>query len=77
MKSSEKGSEKGSEKKMPKTRDVIVKLMKDNPEVTISEIAAIVHTSTRNVEKHISNLQTKGIIRRIDGDRGGFWEIVE
>lgn len=77
QKSSEKSSEKGSEKGSVKTRDVIVDLMRNAPSITIAEIAATVHTSTRNVEKHISNLQKKGIIRRIDGDNGGHWEIIE
>ena len=51
--------------------------MRTNPVITIPEIASIVHTNERNVEKHTSNLQKKGIIRRVDGNNGGHWEIIE
>lgn len=56
---------------------MIVELMRINPEISISEIALEVHTSERNVEKHTSNWQKKGIIRRVDGDKGGHWELIE
>ena len=51
--------------------------MRANPKISIPEIAIEVQTSERNVEKHTSNLQKKGFIRRIDGDKGGHGEIVE
>ena len=51
--------------------------MRINPEISIPEIAIEVQTSERNVEKHTSNLQKKGIIRRVDGDKGGHWEIID
>ena len=51
--------------------------MRTNPVITIPEIASIVQTNERNVEKHTSNLQKKGIIRRVDGNNGGHWEIIE
>ena len=76
-KGTENGSENSTEKGTLKTRHVIVEQMRKNPNVTIAEIAAIVHTSTRNVEKHIYKLQKKGIVRRVGGDRGGYWEIIE
>lgn len=53
-----------------------MELMRTNPIVTIAEIATIIHTSERNVKKHTRNLQNEGIIRRIDGNKGGHWEIV-
>ena len=51
--------------------------MKANPQITIPEIAVEVQTTERNVEKHTSNLQKKGIIRRVNGDKGGHWEIIK
>ena len=50
--------------------------MRNNSSITIPEIAATLHMSTRNIEKHIANLQAQGIIRRIGGDFGGHWEII-
>ena len=71
------GTPKSSPKGSPKTREVIVELMRKNQNVTIVEIAAAVHTSERNVKKHIKILREQGLLRRIDGNKGGHWEIVE
>lgn len=75
--SSEKSSEKSTEKSTEKTWEKIVILIRANSNITIKEMAKEVHTSERNVEKHLSNLQKKGKIRRVDGDNGGHWEIIE
>ena len=53
-----------------------MELMRKNPVITIAEIADIVRINERNVKKHTRNLQNEGIIRRIDGNKGGHWEIV-
>jgi len=51
--------------------------MRTNPIVALAEIATIVHTSERNVKKHTRNLQDAGIIRRVDGNNGGRWQVIE
>ena len=56
---------------------MIVELMHKNPAITIAEIAAIVSINERNVKKHSRNLQNEGIIRRVDGNNGGRWEIMQ
>ena len=58
------------------TASKIVELMRAKPDISISEIAVEVHTSERNIEKHTSNLQKNGIIRCVDPDKGGHWEIL-
>ena len=72
-----KGTPKRTPKRTPKTRDVIVELMRKNPVITIAEIADIVRINERNVKKHTRNLQDDGIIRRVDGNNGGHWEILK
>ena len=69
----QKGSEKGSEK----TRDRIVCEMKENPSVTINELAKMLSISDRAVSKHLKKLQEQGIIRRVGADRGGSWEVMD
>ena len=74
VKSSEKGtvgSEKSSEK-----NEVIIAAIKRNPNVTASEIAMELGISSRAIEKRIRILREKGVIRRIGGDRGGYWEVI-
>ena len=73
----EKVRGKSSGKRIGTTARKIIDLMRVNPEISIPEIAIEVQTSVRNVEKHTSNLQKKGFIRRIDGDKGGHWEVIE
>ena len=50
--------------------------MRTNPKISIPEIAIEVQTSERNIEKHTSNLQAQGIIRRVGPDKGGHWEVI-
>jgi len=33
--------------------------------------------SSRAVEKRIKTLRENGVIRRIGGDKGGYWEVIE
>jgi len=66
-KSSEKGSEKSSEK--------IIRLIKENPSISAQEIADTVGLSSRAVEKHLSKLKEKGVLKRIGPDKGGHWEL--
>lgn len=60
-------SEKSSEK--------IIKLMKQNKNITISDIAKRLNISTRAVEKQIAKLKKQNIIKRIGPDKGGYWEV--
>ncbi len=55
----------------------IVTLMLKNPTVTIKEMAEAIGISTTAIDKNITKLKEKEIIRRVGGDKGGSWEIVE
>jgi predicted HTH transcriptional regulator len=58
---------KGIGKTAGKVVDVVVK----NPWITIPQIAIEVKTSEANVQKHITNLQNIGILKRVGGKKGG------
>ena len=45
--------------------------------VTAAEIAMKLGVSSRAVEKRIKTLRENGVIRRIGGDKGGYWEVIE
>jgi ATP-dependent DNA helicase RecG len=64
---SEKSSEKSSEK--------IIRIIKDNPLVTISELSLLLNKSTRTIEKNLSELKAQGLIERIGPDKGGSWKV--
>lgn len=54
----------------------IVRMMKENPEVTTSQIAEILGVSRQTIATRVKVLQTQGFVRRIDPDKGGRWEVV-
>ncbi|MBI2139445.1 putative DNA binding domain-containing protein [Candidatus Woesearchaeota archaeon] len=69
VKSSEKSSEKSSVK--------ILELIRENQSITVREIAKELNITARAVEKSISKLKLKGLLKRIGPDKGGRWEIIK
>ena len=47
-----------------------------NPNITQSELSKMLGISVVLVSKNMAKLQTMSILRRIGGDEGGHWEIV-
>ncbi len=72
----ETGSEKSSEKSSEKGSEKILELLRENPNMTIAEIAEAISISTRAVEKKIAKLKEKGILIRQGPDRGGEWQVI-
>jgi ATP-dependent DNA helicase RecG len=73
-------SEKMSEKSSPmseKTSEKIYRLVCENPERTIADMAEQLSLTSRTIERNLAELQKAGRIRRIGGDRGGRWEVLE
>lgn len=70
---SQEGSEKGSEK----TRNRIIHEMRNNPNITIHELAMMLAISDRAISKHFKKMQEQEIIRRVGADRGGYWKVIE
>lgn len=56
------------------TRQTIVKLMSDNPKITIAQLSDYINISTTAIEKNIKYLQENGYIER-QGTFGGKWII--
>jgi len=65
------------EKDREKSREKIMALMKEQPEIKQAELAASLQISVKAIEKHIKNLREQGIIRRIGPDKGGHWKIIK
>ena len=76
----EKLPEKLSEKlpeKLGERRRIIIDKMKTMPLVTIFELMAELGISHTAVKNNIAWLKEHGYIRRIGGDNGGHWEVIE
>lgn len=69
--------EKTRKKTREKTREKVLNLIKQDPQITIVQIAAKLDISPKGVEWQLSKLKTDGIIHRVGADNGGYWEIVQ
>lgn len=56
---------------------IITKLIKENQNITISDIVEYMKISRKSVNINIKKLKEKEIIKRIGSDRGGYWEIIK
>ena len=54
-----------------------MELIKSNPKITQSELAAEIQISVKGIEKQIRILRDLGLICRVGPDKGGHWEIIE
>jgi len=70
------GSQKISQKTSQKTSQKILELMKNNPIITIAELAPVIGVSERTVKYQIANLKKSGLLKRVGPDKGGYWKIV-
>jgi len=71
--SEEKGSLKGSLKSSQKILD----LMKNDPKITVADLALKIGITERAIKKHIGKLKANGRIQRIGPDKGGRWQVSE
>lgn len=69
-----KSSEK-NKKSEEKSREKIIQLMKENPNITMEQLADNLELSIKAIEKHIKNLKNEKVISRIGPDKGGLWEV--
>ena len=62
--------------RLSEIQTTILLLMKDNPYITMTEIAQIVGTAENTIWRNIKQLRDK-YIRRVGPDHGGFWEVLK
>ena len=66
-----------SEKTSEKTSEKILELIENNKFITIRELAESVGVTTRSVERNLTNLQKNKKLKRVGGDKGGYWKIMQ
>ena len=64
------------EKSREKSREKVLRFIRENSAITTQEIAQILGLSLKGVEKIIRTLKQEERLRRIGPDKGGHWEIV-
>lgn len=53
----------------------IVELVKANPKISKKEMSKSIGISTTAIDKHISRLRDKNILKRVGNNRSGYWEL--
>jgi len=67
MESAEKGSRKSSQK--------IIELMRNDPKITVANLALHIGITERAIMKQIGKSKAQGRIRRIGPDKGSSWRV--
>ena len=57
------------------TQNRIVEIMRDNSQITISELSKIIGMSNSGIKKNIAKLKEDGVIERISSDKSGSWKV--
>ncbi|MCI5211194.1 MAG: HTH domain-containing protein, partial [Candidatus Electrothrix sp. ATG2] len=69
--------EKNTSATSEKTSEKILRLLQEEPQMTIEKLSKATGVSTRSVERNISTLQNTGRLQRIGAAKGGYWKVVE
>ncbi len=69
--------EKTREKTVEKTREKIIAAMRQDPTITIKELAMKIGITVKGIEWQINELKKMGKIRRVGSKKSGRWEILE
>lgn len=62
--------------KLGETRVEIIKLMHNNPKISITQLAKELSLSTTAIEKNIKFLKDNGHLVRVGSAKSGYWEVV-
>lgn len=77
QKTDTKTSTKTDTKTSTKMRNKVLVIIKKKPNVTINELMDLCGLSRGGIRHHIDSLKADGLIKRVDGNKGGHWEIIE
>jgi len=55
----------------------ILELVDENPYISKREMSEDIGISTTAIDKNISTLKKKGLLKRVGPARGGHWEIIK
>ena len=57
------------------TQNRIVEIMRDNPQITISELSKIIGMRNSGIKKNIAKLKEDGAIERVGSDKSRSWKV--
>ena len=73
-----KESQKNVPKNVPKDRlSKVLKLIKENNNITISELSAKLNVTDKTIKRDISKLKNEHKIQRVGSSKSGYWQILD
>ena len=54
----------------------LLRMIAENPGITQKSLAVMAGKSERTIERRMTDMQEKGYIRRANGKRNGYWEVL-
>lgn len=54
----------------------IVKLIRENPIVTVKEMSVIMSVNKRTIERDLTQMKSLGILKREGSDKNGVWVVI-
>lgn len=64
-------------KKFNKSQEIIIKLIRNNPNITIHQIMIETNLAAVSIKKNLKILKDNKIIERVGSNNGGYWKINE
>jgi len=77
QKTTQKGLAEGLVERLAESQKIILKLIKENPYISKKELSKTIGISTTAIDKNITRLKKKGVLKRIGPDKGGYWKVVK
>lgn len=59
-----------------KTEDIIIRLIRDNPNITIPQLMVKTNLSEQGVIYNLRKLKDKKIIKRVGSKKNGYWDVI-
>ena len=76
IKSSAKSGVKGG-MKLTQKQQKILDIIKENPTISIKEVAQRLSINNSAAQKYFDNLKKKKVIVRIEAAKGGYWKVID
>ena len=64
-------------KKLNSRRQGILSEMRDNPNITIAELASLLSISETAIENNLAFLRENGYIKRVGSKKTGYWKVLD
>ena len=64
-------------KPLSKNRELILKEMRNNPNITKQQLSTLLGISTTAIDKNINYLKLNNYIKRIGENKSGYWKVLD